>query len=318
MVRFLRCLPVPILFLLASPPVIRAHPANLSLPANLPAILDHIYSGHHDQALQEIHELESQSPNDPLGYLLEAEAEWWPIWCVSAEFKYGMTMARHHDKGPADQHYLDLTTKAYSLADAGLRQQDSAEMHLYEAMADALASRLYSLRGEYRATARAGVRARENFQKAIAMDPSLSDAYTGLGLYNYYVDTLSTLARLLRFVMGIPGGSKEEGVRQLERAIREGTITPPVARFYLALNLENYDQQYEQALEVIRPLVEKHPDNPMFQLVQGDLYAKLGRKKQAEVAYRAALTGAAQEPNPKCCANLTRLGQESLAAIGSH
>ena len=191
-------------------------------------------------------------------------------------------------------------------------------MHLYAAMADALASRLYSLRGEYRATARVGVRARENFQKAIAMDPSLSDAYTGLGLYNYYVDTLSTLARLLRFVMGIPGGSKEQGIQQLERAIREGTITPPVARFYLALNLENYDQQYEQALQVIQPLVEKYPDNAIFQLVQGDLYAKLGRKAQAEASYRAAISAAALEPNPQCRANLSRLGQESLAAIGSH
>jgi len=315
MVRLLRCLPVLILFLLASPPIVRAHAANLSLPDNLQAILDNIYSGHHDQAFEEIHELESQSPNDPLGYLLEAEAEWWPIWCVSAEFKYGMTMARHHDKGPADQRYFDLTSKAYSLANASLRQQESAEMHLYAAMADALASRLYSLRGEYRATARVGVRARENFQKAIAMDPSLSDAYTGLGLYNYYVDTLSTLARLLRFVMGIPGGSKEQGIQQLERAIREGKITPPVARFYLALNLENYDQQYGQALDVVRPLVEKYPDNAMFQLVQGDLYSKLGRKAQAEASYRTAITVAAQETNSQCRANLTRLAQESLAAM---
>jgi tetratricopeptide (TPR) repeat protein len=306
------------LLVVACPPVLSAHSADLSLTANLPGILDHIYSGHHDQALQKIHELESQSPNDPLGYLLEAETEWWPIWCVSAEFKYGMTMARHHDKGPADQHYLDLTAKAYSLADARLHQQDSAEMHLYAAMADALASRMYSLRGEYRATARAGVRGRENFQKAIAMDPSLADAYTGLGLYNYYVDTLSTMARLLRFVMGIPGGSKVEGVQQLERGIREGKITPPVARFYLALNLENYDQQYEQALQVIRPLVEKYPDNPIFQLLQGDLYAKLGRKTPAEASYRAAISAAAQETNPQCRANLSRLGQESLAAIGAH
>ena len=318
MVRFLRCLPVPILLMLACPPVVRGGTTDFPLPANLQAILDHIYSGHHDQALQEIHELESRSPSDPLGYLLEAEAEWWPIWCVSAEFKYGMTMARHHEKGPADQHYLDLTAKAYSLADASLRQQDSAEMHLYAAMADALASRMYSLRGEYRATARAGVRGRENFQRAIAMDSALADAYTGLGLYNYYVDTLSTLARLLRFVMGIPGGSKVEGVQQLERAIREGKITPPVARFYLALNLENYDQQYEQALQVIGPLVEKYPDNPIFQLVKGDLYAKLGRKALAEASYRATISATAQETNPECRANLARLGQESLTAIGAH
>jgi len=60
-----------------------------------------------------------------------------------------------------------------------------------------------------------------------------------LGLYNYYVDTLSTMARVLRFMMGIPGGSKEEGIRQLHLAMLYGQVTPVVARFYLAINLHN-------------------------------------------------------------------------------
>ena len=70
-----------------------------------------------------------------------------------------------------------------------------------------------------------GVRAREHLLKALQLDPSLADAYTGVGLYNYYVDTLSALAKMLRFFMGIPGGSKRDGVRQLEKAMTEGEIT---------------------------------------------------------------------------------------------
>jgi tetratricopeptide (TPR) repeat protein len=317
--RFLRSLPLLLLF--AFVPA-RAHapepPRNLSLPSNVPAILDHIYSGRRDLAIKEARAFQQQSPNDPLGYLLEAEAEWWRIWCSSAEFKYGMTMARHHDKLPGDAHYLELTSKAYSLAEAQLREHDSAEMHLYAGMADALASRLYGLRGENRATARVGVRARENFLKALALDPSLADADMGLGLYNYYVDTLSTVARVLRFFMGIPGGSKEEGIRQLERAIREGQLTPPLARFYLAENLMNYDQKYEQALQVITPLVEKYPGNPIFQLLRGDLFAKLGRKSQAEAAYHSASTASAQVAEPGCRARLAYLVQQSLAALNAH
>lgn len=287
----------------------------LSLPANTGAILDQIYSGHEEQALPDIHRLEQEMPDNPLGYLLEAEAEWWRIWCASAEFKYGMTMARHHEKAPGDQHYLDLTTMAYSLAEAGLRTQNSAEMHLYAAMADALASRLYGLRSEYRATARVGVRARANFQAAVALDSALGDAYSGLGLYNYYVDTLSTLAKVLRFFMGIPGGSKEEGIRQLERGIQEGQLSPPLARFYLALNLENYDQKYDEALQIIGPLVNKYPENPMFLLVRGDLNAKLGHKQLAAESYREAGTFAAQVPEEDCRAKIAQLVRQSLAAL---
>lgn len=318
MVRLARYLPFLLVFFLVAHPALPEPRGILSLPGATPAILDHIYSGRRDLALEEIRRLQQQAPESPLGYLLEAETEWWGIWCGSAEYKYGMTMARHHNRGPADQRYLDLTVKAYNLAEAQLRQRESAEIRLYAAMADALAARLYGLRGENRATARSGVRARENFLAASALDPSLADADTGLGLYNYYVDTLSTLARVLRFFMGIPGGSKEDGIRQLQRGMREGQLSAPLARFYLALNLENYDQRYEEGLRIIGPLVEKYPDNPIFQLTRGDLYAKLGRKQQAEAAYRAAAAGAAKVPEADCRAKLAYLAQESLEALHPH
>jgi tetratricopeptide (TPR) repeat protein len=287
----------------------------LALSANTQAILDDIYSGRRDVALEEIHELERLQPDSPLGYLLEAEADWWEIWLASAEFKYGMTWARHREKSAADARYFELTSKAYVLAETNVQQRDTGEMHLYAGLADALAGRLYGLRGETRATARAGVRARENFLKALALDPSLSDAYLGLGLYNYYVDTLSTVARVLRFFMGIPGGSKEEGIRQLQQAIREGQLTPALARFYLALNLHMFDQKYEEALQVITPLVEKYPENPIFQLARGDLYAKLGRKDLAEASYRAAAEDVQRVPEAECRERVTALIKESLAAL---
>jgi predicted negative regulator of RcsB-dependent stress response len=316
MASLLRCLPVLLVLALAPLRVCPAAAAKLSLPSSVPTILDHIYSGRRDLALPEIHQLEAQSPENPLGYLLEAEVLSWQIWINSAEFKYGMTLARHHEKSPGDAHLLELTTKAYGLAQAAQREHDSGEMHLYAGISDAMASRLYALRGEYRAAAHAGVRARENFLRALALDPSLADADMGLGLYNYYVDTLSAVARVLRFFMGIPGGSKEDAILQLQRAIREGQLTPALARFYLAVNLENYDQKYEQALQVLGPLVEKYPENPVFQLVRGDLNAKLGRKVQAEAAYRAAAT-CASVPEPDSRAKLASLAEQSLAALNS-
>ena len=90
---------------------------------------------------------------------------------------------------------------------------------------------------------------------------------------------------------------------------------PTVARFYLALNLENYDQRYDQALQAIEPLVEKYPSNPTYQLVRGDLNAKLGWTKQAEVSYRAALASLAQIEEPQCRASIEKLAKESLKAI---
>ena len=288
---------------------------NLSLPAGTGKILEDIYSGRIDLAVPEAQALEREQPEHPLGYLLEAEARWWEIWCLSAEYKYGMNLPRHRGKAPGDQVYLDVVTKAEALANAAVTKHESAEMHLYAGMAGGLAARMYGLRAENRVAARAGVRAREHFLRALALDPSLADAKMGLGLYNYYVDTLSTIARVLRFFMGIPGGSKEDGIRQLQVAIDHGQLTPALARYYLAICLHFYDQKYEQALQVVTPLVEKYPENPIFRLVRGDLYGKLGRKALAIADYRAA--AAVPFNDAGCRKRIEQLVKESLAAQGA-
>ncbi|HXY25410.1 MAG TPA: hypothetical protein VEI73_12215 [Candidatus Acidoferrum sp.] len=287
--------------------------SSLTLPPETPAILEKIYSFDLHGATEDAKRMEEQRPKDPLGYLLEAEALWWRIWCTSAEFKYGMSDARRRPKLDSDQHYLALATKASQLAEGDLKQSDSAEMHFYAGMADAALARLYGLRAESRNAARAGVRAREHLLRVKALDPSLADADLGLGLYDYYVDTLSALAKILRFFMGIPGGSKQDGIRLLERAISEGVLTSSVARFYLALNLHRYDQQYERALTILAPLTDRYPSNPLFQLARGDLFAKLGRKEQALLCYRAASACAISDQD--CQFHIQQLVQSSIAAL---
>jgi tetratricopeptide (TPR) repeat protein len=291
-----------------------AHAEKLSLPSGASAVIDKIYSFDTYGAIADAQHLQTAQPDHPLGYLLEAEALWWKIFCTSAEFKYGMTDARHRPRLAGDQHYQDLAAKASSIALAQLKDRETAEMQFYAGMADAFSARLYGLRGENRASARAGVHAREHFLRALQMDPQLADADFGLGLYNYYVDTLGALARLLSFFMGIPGGNKQEGIRQLEHDIAEGVLTSASARFYLAMDLHRYDQQYEKALGVIGPLVEKYPSNPLFQLARGDLYAKLGRKKQAVDCYLAAAALPVQDA--ECRTHIEQLVSASLAAQG--
>jgi tetratricopeptide (TPR) repeat protein len=300
--------------LLLAPLAVPVRASKIILPPETPAILDKIYSFDLEGAVEATKHMEQERPNHPLGYLLEAEALWWRIWCTSADFKYGMSDARRRPKLRADQHYLELAATALSLAEAQIKQGESAEMQFYAGMAEASSARLYALRTENRNAARSGVRGREHLLRAKSLDPDFADADFGLGLYNYYVDTLSAVARILRFFMGIPGGSKQDGIRLLEQAIREGVLTPDIARFYLALNLHRYDQQYEQALNVLGPLVEKYPTNPLFQLARGDLYAKLGRKQQALDCYRAA--GASPILDAECQTHVQNLMRASVAALG--
>src|SRR5260370_25313440 len=146
-------------------------------------------------------------------------------------------------------------------------------MQVSAAMGWMFRARLLGLRNQRRGTARAGVNARAHLLRCLQLDPQMADAYAGLGLYNYYVDTLSPIARILRFFTGIPGGSKAEGIRQLEIAMEKGDLTRVGARFYLAKNLRMYDRQYARSLEAQSPLIDQFPRNPSFQLRRGEIQA---------------------------------------------
>ena len=279
--------------------------------------LEILYAGDPDAAIEIFKRVQASQPDSPLGYLLEAEARWWKLYCWSLEFKWGHLDAWHRDGAREDAPFLRLADKAVALAEAQLAQKETAEMHLYAGMGYAHRARLMGLLNERRATARAGVAARAHLLRAKEMDPQLADADTGLGLYNYYVDTLSAIAKILRFFMGIPGGTKADGIAQLENAEDHAQLTAVDARFYLSKNLRSYDQQYERAAAVMEPLAARYPKNAIFQLMLGNLNALLNRKEKAAAYYHSAETifEEMSASDPVCKARFAALAKEGLAKL---
>jgi tetratricopeptide (TPR) repeat protein len=275
----------------------------IKLPPAATQAMDKMYSGDPDGAIAVLRDLEHSQPENPLPVLLEGEARWWKIYCSALEIKYGMIDAWKRGKKPEDDAFFLLADKVIDLAHAQIAKSDSAEMHFYAGMGLALKVRLEVLRGENRAVARAGVAARAEFLRALELDPQMPDATAGLGLYNYYVDSLSTTVKILRFFMGIPGGNRSEGIRQMQVGIDHGVVTPTEMRFHLARNLRTFDYQYERAIRVAEPLVERYPGNPVFQLLLGNLNTETGRPAKAAEHFQAALKIADQPAATDCCSS---------------
>lgn len=262
--------------------------SNIKLSADAQKTLDLIYSGDPDAAVAAARAIERDKADEPLGFLLEGEALWWKRYCDACEVKYGMVEAWAHSKRPEDESYLALTDRAVELAKQQLAKGETAELHFFVGMAYALKVRVYGLRNENRNAARAGVNARGEMMRALELDPQLADATGALGLYNYYVDTLSPVVKLLRFFMGIPGGNKELGVKQMETGMNQGTMLAVDLRFILARALRQYDQKYEEALGIAEPLTTRYPQNAFFLLLAGNLNAELGRNAKASEYFRQA------------------------------
>jgi tetratricopeptide repeat protein len=291
-----------------------AHAGNPVLPPQARQGLEKLNNGDADGAIADFRALQASAPDQPLGYLLEGGARWSKTYCATLEVKWGMVVTGRRGPQPGDEEYLGLAEKTIHLAAAQLVIKDSAEMHLYMGLAMALEARLYGMRSENRATAHAGVRAREEFLRAKQLDPEMTDADTGLGLYNYYVDTLSGIVKMLRFFMGIPGGNKQEGIRQLESAMNGGGMTAVEARFYLAKNLRTYDQQYERAAVILEPLVQQYPRNSIFRLFLGNFDLELNRREKAMAELRAAAGESCCEIS--CAGNVMAVADSLLATVG--
>jgi hypothetical protein len=248
----------------------------------------YIYGGEPESALPLVRQIEEDQPDHPLGYLLEAEADWWNIYCAACQIKWGMVDDFAHGKRPSHDRYLALADKVVALAKEQIEKSDTAEMHVYAGLGYALKARVYNQRDEHRNVAHAGVAARAEFLRALQIDPDTPDATAGLGLYNYYVDSLSAIVKVLRFFMGIPGGDKAQGIRQMREGAAHGVLFAVDARYYLAKNLRTFDLRYADALEVAQPLVESYPHNPIFLLLVGNLTAEIGQKAKAAQYFRLA------------------------------
>jgi hypothetical protein len=299
--------------LLATGPAVCAGTGKLTLPPEITQAIETMDGGDPDGAIQIARDFEQAHPENPLGYLLEDEARWWKIYCGACEIKYGMVNPAKGSKRREDEAYFAIADKAIRLAESQIAQSETAELHLYAGIAWALKAQLYGLRGENRNAAHAGVTARTEFMRTLELDPQMADAQVGLGLYNYYVDTLSSFVKFLRFFMGIPGGNKAEGIRQLEAGMKDGVLMAAEARFYLAKNLRTYDLQYEQAATVAEPLAAKYPRNPTFLLLLGNLNAELGRNAKASGYFSAA--AGLSIADPACAARVREITNTFLASL---
>ncbi len=290
-----------------------AQAGGLKLSAPITHALEQAYAGHTAESIREFQQIEASDPDSPVAYLGEAEARWWQIYCEACELKWNMIDAWRRPSRDEDQIYLRLTDKTIQLADEHIARGDSAEMELWAGMGYLLRARLLGLRDERHATAQAGVQGRARMLRCLQLDPEMVDADAGLGLYNYYVDTLSGIAKALRFLMGIPGGKRQDGIHQLEIAMRQGTFAKTEARFYLAKNMRNYDRDYAMSIEVMSPLAVQYPQNPIYELILGDTEAKLAHWQPAATHFRAAAQEATSDS--ACAERIRELVHEALRSL---
>jgi tetratricopeptide (TPR) repeat protein len=244
------------------------------------------------RAIANFQQVEAEHPSSPLGYLLEADATWWEIYYSTANLiDPDVFDVVYSDTTPYDGQFEKLVRVSIHKAKDRIRaKQDVARSYLYEGMAYALEGRLAGLRARDLATARAGKKMHSLLLTAVTLDPHLTDAYAGLGLYNYFVATLPAIVRMLRFLIGLPGGSREQGIQQLYDAAQHGDLVRAEAKFYLAKDFtRKSEMQFGRSLKLFQELSDEFPDNPFWKLMVASIRMRLGQRSAGEAMYRQIL-----------------------------
>lgn len=151
------------------------------------------------------------------------------------------------------------------------------------------------LRDEKLAAARDGKRIRDALERAVELAPDLDDAYFGIGMYKYYADVAPTTARILRFLLMLPGGDRKAGLEEMLRARNRGRLLQGEADYQLHVIYLWYERQTSEALRLLDRLHEHYPANPIFLAQKADIQETYQHDLTASLATWQKLLAAARE-----------------------
>jgi tetratricopeptide (TPR) repeat protein len=277
--------------------------------------MNKLMDGDFDAATEIFRQIQKSDPESPLGYLLEADANWWKIYLTEANLiDPDVFEALSEATTPYDVDFRRLDELAVHKAETRLHaHQDEARSYFYEGMAYGLRARLEALRDRALGTARAGKKLRNLSLAALKLDPNLNDAWFGVGLYNYFVDTLPIYVKMLRFLILLPGGDRHVGLRQIQQAMEKGQLVNAEARFHLAKNYSRLiDRQYVRSLELLGQMEQQYPHNPLWKLLVGSVELRMGEVKEGETLYRQVIDETAH-PSSEIWKPLHQQAERALA-----
>jgi tetratricopeptide (TPR) repeat protein len=138
----------------------------------------------------------------------------------------------------------------------------------------------YLLRAQYRAShgkgmlgaARDGARMKRFAEMYVKRRPEHGDIYLALGVYNYFVELAPAFLRVIRTFLFLPGGNRAEGLKQIERAYKDGNYFSFLAGLTLTDVYGMFEMRPADGLVIGERLARQYPENPTPQFALASLY----------------------------------------------
>jgi hypothetical protein len=296
---------VALALLVAAAPAPVAHP-----DAPWRAALDLLYDGRTDAAVARLTQLQQERPRDPLGPYLQVLALCWKL-------------EQRPESAAIDKEFLAESDRALATVDTYLRARpDDVRARLGRGAIRGVRSRFHLFRNQGANAAREASRMREDLALVREQDPRNGEAVFGMGVYDYYVDVLPRMARILRFLARMPAGDRARGLAQIEQAKDVAYLHHTEVQAQLYEIYSYYEDRPDAALREIRDLHRRYPGSPLWGLKLAEhLRLRLGDYEGSAAVGREILeTSRSGHPNfaSPAVATLARLAIGEALLLDGH
>ena len=266
--------------------------ATLSVPVPVPASDPRVPDPAIASALREIHDGRFDEADRVLAPPASGESEL-PRLFFRAFVTYWRLIYDDDDEG-LRRRFEGQLEQALGRAEARLEDDPSdLEARLWEGSTHLLMAQLNAARRKPFAAAFAAKRAKKSLEAATNGEASAVEPLFGLGTYNYVADRVPAFVKGIRALLFLPGGNREVGLEQLQRAARESSYFGLEARLLLVTIYANKNERlFLDALRELREATKLHPDTIAVLDASARLFISLGDPERALDALDRAETRA--------------------------
>ena len=188
-------------------------------------------------------------------------------------------------------------------------QPEDARARLYLGQGLMNLGRLHGIRLRIYKAGKFGEQARKELERALELDPTLTDAKYPIGLYAYYASLVPDLVQWLSFLWFVPTANAPLGLQYLAEVRRHGDLYQFTATFYLA-NIRSYHDKWLDlpfALSTLQELHAAHPRNSLvhFELLEALMLAERYEEMLSEAIVLAQHPGSGDHDRGR--ANMARV-----------
>ena len=233
--------------------------------------LDNMYSYDFKESAEFFQKIKAKYPQHPVYYTLMAiqtELMYFPLKDYPAQQKTYLAylnQSRALAEAMLDKNKEDIEATFFELATLGyLAAYDADNQEFMKAVG--VVKKAYSY-----------------LKKGLALTDKQPEFLYSSGIYNYYrVEYPETHTMIKSVIWMFADGNKKLGLQQLDLATRKTIFVKNEATFYAGYVFTKYESNSAKALTYNNLLIEKHPNNLLYQMQRTEFLTAVGRYDDAE------------------------------------